>query len=127
VSDLLAPGLSRGTVSTFARWLFAATGQAISAPFHDPTLTVDTKDDDSPVPRADREVERAPRERSARSFPDPGIVGEEDGAKRRDGDLAWLLDAIDRTRSCVAGCPLFGTLVGLPHEGGPVFAGLHAP
>ena len=41
----------------------------------------------------------------------------------RTPSTVWVLDPIDGTISFVAGVPLFGTLIGLLHEGEPVCSG----
>src|SRR5690606_34805074 len=41
------------------------------------------------------------------------------------GDFTWIIDPIDGTRAFIAGIPVWGTLVGLLHEGRAV-AGLMA-
>ncbi len=88
---------------------------------------------DSEVPRAqpvtvaDRDAETAMRERIEARYPDHGILGEEDGAVRADAAWQWVLDPIDGTRAFVSGFPLFGTLIGLVHEGRPVLGVIDQP
>jgi len=127
VSGAPAPGLSRDTLDAFARELFAATGPDIRRLFADPSVATEIKGDGSPVTRADREAEVVLRRLIARRFPDHGVIGEEHGEDRPDADFVWVLDPIDGTRAFVAGVPLFGTLIGLVHEGRPVYGALHAP
>lgn len=90
-------------------------------------LAVDTKADESPVTQADREVEAALREAIAGHYPDHGILGEEFGALRTDADLVWSLDPIDGTRAFISGNPLWGTLLGLLHQGRPVLGVIDIP
>ncbi len=78
-----------------------------------------------PVTEADRAAEQALRALIAQRFPDHGILGEEFGAEREDAAHQWIIDPIDGTRSFISGIPLWGTLVGLTHEGRAV-AGLMA-
>ena len=120
-------GLSRGVFEDFVRDVVAETGPLVRDFFADPSLAVETKSDESPVTRADREAELLIRERIRRRFPEHGIVGEEHGAENEGADLVWLVDPIDGTRSFVAGCPLFGTLLGVLHEGRSLFGALHVP
>jgi len=86
---------------------------------------IETKDDASPVTRADREAEAAMREQINATFPDHGILGEEYGAERTDADYVWVLDPIDGTRAFINGIPLFATLIALVRDGTPVL-GLNA-
>lgn len=91
------------------------------------TLEVEDKPDKSPVTVADREAETAIRELIEEAFPDHGIVGEEYGAVRADAKYVWVLDPIDGTKSFITGKPLFGTLIGLLHEGAAVLGLIDQP
>ncbi len=70
-----------------------------------------------PVTEADREAETRIREIIARSFPDHGIIGEEWDAKATATAFNWIIDPIDGTRAFISGVPVWGTLIGLTHEG----------
>ena len=90
-------------------------------------LAVESKDDESPVTVADRETERAMRAAIAERFPDHGILGEEYGAKGLEQPIVWILDPIDGTKSFIAGAPLFGTLIGVLHQGRPLAGVIRMP
>jgi histidinol phosphatase-like enzyme (inositol monophosphatase family) len=90
-------------------------------------LAVDDKADLSPVTRADRETEAAMRRLIERHQPDHGIVGEEYGPKDPGADYVWVLDPIDGTKSFITGKPLFGTLIGLLHEGKAILGVINMP
>jgi histidinol phosphatase-like enzyme (inositol monophosphatase family) len=79
-----------------------------------------------PVTEADRAVEDHLRAALAERFPDHEIVGEERGASG-SGLYRWLIDPIDGTRAFISGNPLWGTLLGLQHDGRPVAGWLHQP
>lgn len=70
-----------------------------------------------PVTAADRDAETAIREIIADTFPDHSIVGEEWDNKMTDSAWSWIIDPIDGTRAYISGVPVWGTLVGLTHEG----------
>jgi len=70
-----------------------------------------------PVTEADRAAETAIREIISARFPDHGIVGEEWDAKATTTPYNWIIDPIDGTRAFITGVPVWGTLVGLTHEG----------
>ncbi len=78
-----------------------------------------------PVTAADKDAEMAIRALLAERFPDHGIIGEEWDAKASAGAFDWVVDPIDGTRSFISGVPLWGTLIGLMHEG-RALAGLMA-
>lgn len=97
------------------------------AHFRSPALNIETKDDLSPVTRADRETEAVLRHLIGERFPDHGILGEETGQTEVDRDFVWVLDPIDGTRSFVCGSPLWGTLIALAWRGWPVLGVIDAP
>lgn len=76
-----------------------------------------TKDDASYVTEADLAVEELLRSRLQQHFPGHGVLGEEFGASEPDAEFQWTIDPIDGTLSFTHGIPLFGTIVGLQHQG----------
>lgn len=78
------------------------------------------KADLTPVTVADREIETRIREMIHDRYPDHGILGEEHGKDRTDGEYVWVIDPIDGTKSFISGVPLFGTLIALLHRGKPL-------
>jgi inositol-phosphate phosphatase / L-galactose 1-phosphate phosphatase / histidinol-phosphatase len=90
-------------------------------------LQIDVKADASPVTQADRSIEAMCREQLASLHPDHGIVGEEFGSEHADVTWVWVIDPIDGTGAFISGSPLWGTLIGLLHEGMPVLGVIDAP
>lgn len=90
-------------------------------------LHVDRKADNSPVTVADRQAEQLLRQRIAAAFPDDGILGEEFGEQAGGSGFRWILDPIDGTKSFIHGVPLYGTLVGVEHEGESVLGVIRIP
>jgi histidinol-phosphatase len=81
-------------------------------------LLVETKPDMTPVTEADREVERAVRERIAAICPGDLVVGEEYGAPEgAGGTRRWIIDPIDGTKAYVRGLPVWATLLALERGG----------
>ncbi len=80
-----------------------------------------------PVTRADREVEASIRSELARSFPDHGILGEEEGVLRSDSPLRWVIDPIDGTRAFISGFPAWGMLLGLTSASECLAGTMHQP
>jgi histidinol-phosphatase len=83
-------------------------------------LAVELKRDSSPVTAADRGAEELLRAKIGEAFPGDGILGEEFGETPATTGYRWILDPLDGTKPFVHGVPLFGTLMGLEHEGRPV-------
>ncbi|MFI5399091.1 MAG: inositol monophosphatase family protein [Candidatus Binatia bacterium] len=106
----------------------AKAGGEVALRYFRTRLTVDYKDDRSPVTQADRECEQRIVKILRRGFPDYGVVGEEFGEREGAGTShKWIIDPIDGTKNFIRGIPYFATLIGL-EEGGEVTAGvIYAP
>ena len=75
------------------------------------------KDDNSPVTRADQKIEAMMRDALIKHFPDDGLLGEEEGPWHIEREALWVMDPIDGTRAFIAGCPLFGVMLGRLRDG----------
>ena len=80
-----------------------------------------------PVTEADRGAEAAMRRLIGQTFPAHGVIGEEYGVDRPDAEYVWVLDPIDGTKSFISGMPTWGTLIGLMHNGRPVYGMMAQP
>jgi histidinol-phosphatase len=85
--------------------------------FQQNNYKVERKGDLSPVTIADRSAEMLLRERISAAFRKDGILGEEFGTEKGMSGFTWILDPIDGTKSFISGVPLYGTMVGIEHEG----------
>jgi myo-inositol-1(or 4)-monophosphatase len=72
-----------------------------------------TKSDGSFVTIADREAESYLRRQIAETFPEDGILGEEEGELEGRSGRRWILDPIDGTFAFVHGVPFYGVLIAL--------------
>lgn len=109
---------------TFLYRLADAAARVVLPHFRSPLLvenkeTVANGRPFDPVTVADRAAEAAMRELIVATFPDDGILGEEEGERNPDAEHIWILDPIDGTRSFISGVPLWGTLIGLAVRGWP--------
>ena len=77
----------------------------------------ETKPDDSPVTRADRESEALIVDALAESFPEDGILGEEGARRDSRNGRRWIIDPIDGTRDFVRGNRFWAVMIGLEQEG----------
>lgn len=111
----------------FIEHLALESGELIRNVFNSGELGVEYKKDGSPVTHADRDAELLLRSLIEARYPDHGIIGEEHGSVRENAEYVWILDPIDGTQSFVHGIPLFGTLIGLLHEGRPAYGCIHQP
>jgi len=105
----------------------ADAARPIAARYFRTGVTIDDKNDASPVTIADREAETAMRALLTKHVPEHGVFGEEHGAERTDADYVWVLDPIDGTRAFITGLPVFGTLIALLHRGLPVIGVIDQP
>jgi histidinol-phosphatase len=80
-------------------------------------LDLERKPDRSFVTVADRAIEREIRSRILARWPDHGLVGEEYGEDSGRSTTRWYIDPIDGTHNFIRGVPLFGTLLGVEHDG----------
>jgi histidinol-phosphatase len=94
-----------------ARRAASAADEVAMRYFHG-ELTVERKDDASPVTEADRECERVIRKTLLDTFPDHAIYGEEYG-HRGESRFLWLVDPIDGTRSFIRGLPFWSVQIAL--------------
>lgn len=80
-------------------------------------LSVEYKEDQSPVTLADRRSEELIRKRIEDRFPRHEIIGEEFGVKESKGrSHRWFIDPIDGTKSFMRGVPSYAILLGLEIE-----------
>lgn len=113
----------------FAHELADAAGSAILPHFRR-RLVVDNKASDGgydPVTAADRAAERGVRDLVRARFPHHGFEGEEYGDVALEQPWRWVVDPIDGTRAFVLGLPIWGTLIGLTHDGQPVLGMMDQP
>lgn len=71
------------------------------------------KADKSLVSKADIEIEQILRERITATYPEHGIVGEEEGGQDIDKEFVWYLDPLDGTEGFLCGLPVWGVSIGI--------------
>lgn len=120
-------GVELSPYRTFMTELARDSGDFIRPLYRQPSVTIETKADQSPVTIADRGAEELMRARIAKRFPNHGIVGEEFGSERADAEFVWVLDPVDGTKTFITGLPLWGTLIALLHQGQPILGCIHQP
>jgi histidinol-phosphatase len=116
LSDLLA-------VATDA----AYAGGRRTLAYFSTNVEVETKSDNTPVTRADREAEAVIRQIISRHYPSHAILGEESGATPGDADYRWIIDPIDGTKTFIHGVPFYGVLVAVEVAGKPAVGVVYLP
>ena len=110
--------------------LAAAAGAAILPHFRKPGRIDDKSgagEDFDPVTAADVAAEQAMRELLEQLRPQDGVLGEEFPEKPTESGLTWVIDPVDGTRAFVMGLPLWGTLIALSDENGPILGIVDQP
>src|SRR6516165_4856298 len=93
----------------------------------DTGITIEWKQDHSPVTLADKGAEALLRSLLLGKFPQDGFLGEESGDTPGSSGYRWIIDPIDGTRSFVRGVPIWGTLVGLDYKGESLAGAVSVP
>ena len=120
-------GPERAELAAFAETL-ADAARVVARRHFRASIDVEYKPDDSPVTRADREVEEALTGLVHERFSAHSVSGEELGSTGpSDARWRWVLDPIDGTRNFVTGRPLFGTLIAFLDGQSPILGLIEVP
>ena len=116
-------------MQNFLKTILSLTQQAEQIPkrYFRKGVTIDHKQDETPVTIADRATEEFIRAGLAEHFPDHEIFGEEFGMTKGDSAYQWVIDPIDGTRAFISGMPLYGMLIALLKHGVPQLGVLRMP
>ena len=113
----------------FAHDLALAAGAAILPHFREAIAVEDKRNAHGydPVTIADRAAEEVIRAAIARTYPDHGIHGEEQGRSTGTSPFTWVIDPIDGTKSFILGHLHWATLIALHDGAQPVLGVAHQP
>ena len=121
------------SIESHAVELARGAGEILSRYFGG-SLSVEFKDDRGrdPVTNADTESQEFLEKGIRASFPDHGILGEEDDEEKAAEDEAvpdfmWVLDPLDGTKNFLHGLPVFASSVGVMYRGEPVVGAVFTP
>lgn len=105
-----------------------AAGRAIESVRASGRLETETKDDDSPVTRADSAANEILRHRLL-ALENIGWLSEEsaDSTDRLSANSLWVVDPLDGTKEFVEGVPQYSIAVGLVRSGEVVLGAIHCP
>ncbi len=81
------------------------------------TVTIETKQDKTPVTQADIEIEQKIRAIVHQKYPNMVVFGEEFGEGDSNAPLKLIIDPIDGTKNFIAGLPFFGSLMAIEERG----------
>ena|SRR3989344_2868092 len=119
-------------MSDYSKELAAARGIAQKAGvimrtyFEESDLLVERKEDDSPLTKADLEINQLVIRELNGEF-DDGIVGEEESTAEYGMGRRWICDPIDGTRAFTWGVPTAMFSLGLAVDGVPVVGVAYDP
>ena len=109
------------------RFPVRSAGEIARRWFDTSALTVEAKQDGSPVTQADREIEQHIRDAVAQHFPTDSFLGEEFEETIGTSQYRWIVDPIDGTKSFVHGVPLYANLIALQEKEEIVFGVINIP
>lgn len=115
------------TFETFAHTLADISGKISMEMFYQDDLSVESKENLTPVTHADRTAEWEMRKLIEKRYPDHNIIGEEYGKVEKGSRYTWVLDPIDGTISFIHRSPLFGNLIALLDNGKPILGVINMP
>jgi 3'(2'), 5'-bisphosphate nucleotidase len=90
-------------------------------------LQIKTKDDNSPVTKADIEISKLINLKLSEGFPDISIICEENKNRTINGNRFFLIDPIDGTSGFIDGSKEFTINIGLIENNIPIFGAVLAP
>jgi 3'(2'), 5'-bisphosphate nucleotidase len=130
MTDRLTADLASGAL-TEALADIAEDAARVILPYWRNGVVAETKADDSPVTRADREAEALILQRLEALYPGVQTVAEEavavEGAPAGTEDWFWLIDPLDGTRGFVEGRESYTVNIALVHRGAVVAGVVTAP
>ena len=94
--------------------------------FNGEDLTVELKDDETPVTAVDREAERMVRAVLDEERRTDAVYGEEFGSKGGSA-RQWIIDPVDGTKNYIRDIPVWATLIALYDDRKPVVGVVSAP
>lgn len=100
---------------------------AITLEYFRKELSVEFKNDKSPVTIADKACEEFVRAEIMKRYPTHGIVGEEFGTYNEQSSYTWVIDPIDGTKSFIHHIPLYTVLIALLVDNEPCLGVIHNP
>ncbi len=95
--------------------------------FQHKCLSIEIKQDRSPVTEVDKLCENFIRERLLSAFPNDGFLGEESGNHKGTSNRCWIVDPLDGTRPFIRGIPTHSVLISLEENHEPVVGVIHLP
>lgn len=109
----------------FAKGLAKEAGDIAMRYFRTNQLGVEWKEDNTPVTKADKKINKLVIDSVKSQFPNDGVLGEEESYKT-DGSRLWVVDPIDGTQPFSIGVPTFTFSLGLV-EKDPILGVIHDP
>jgi myo-inositol-1(or 4)-monophosphatase len=79
------------------------------------------------VTKADEDAEQVIKQVLQETFPDYGMLAEEGGELKGEGDVRWIVDPLDGTTNYAHGLPLFCTSIALERDSEVALGVVHDP
>lgn len=110
----------------FGKKLAYEAGEMIVKGF-DKQMQVELKPDESPVTETDRAINSMVIEAIQQKYPGHGVIGEEENLGDGTEEYQWICDPLDGTKPFVMKVPLSTFILGLIHNGTPLFSIVYHP
>lgn len=119
--------LDHPQLATALKFLPTASAIAMSHLDGNNHVDYDLKSDNSPVSKADAEIEQVFRKHIQHLHPKHAVIGEEGTKKAPKNKPTWIIDPIDGTKYFIRGIEYFGTLLAFENNAEVVIAIAHLP
>lgn len=95
--------------------------------FQNKHLSIEIKQDHSPVTEVDKNCEIFIRDKVLKTYPGDGFIGEETGNHIGISGRRWIVDPLDGTRPFIRRIPTHSVLIALEENNEPVVGVIHLP
>lgn len=110
----------------FAKRIAVKAGSIIRSAYKQ-DISIDWKDNNSPVTEVDRQIDALVISEIRQAFPDHNVITEEGGNTNNQSRYTWLCDPIDGTVAFIAGIPTSVFSLALVEAGRSVFSLVYDP
>ncbi|MDR1522371.1 MAG: inositol monophosphatase [Endomicrobium sp.] len=105
----------------------AQKGAEVLLKHYNGKLNIEYKSEIDPVTQADKGSQKAIIKIIKDTFPEHGILAEEDGVNEVDKEYCWIIDPLDGTVNFVHSLPMFAVSVGLKYKNEIITGVVYSP
>ncbi|MDR2396206.1 MAG: inositol monophosphatase [Endomicrobium sp.] len=105
----------------------AQKGAEVLLKHYNGKLNIEYKSEIDPVTQADKGSQKAIIKIIKDTFPEHGILAEEDGVNEVDKEYCWIIDPLDGTVNFVHSLPMFAVSIGLKYKNEIITGVVYSP